>query len=334
MVESGLQTFDDVPAGLRIRSAHISGEHTESISLSEAIAEFHRKKHMMWIHVEALQHDPASNLLRDRMGFHELAVEDALSTAERPSLQEFEGFIFLVLPTLKPDKGDQQYAELACFLTKSALITVSLEPIGLVDSWFERWLKKPKPLGATPGALLHSIIDAVVDDYFPAVETIEDEMEDLTDELLEGGERNISSVLPIKRRLLRMRRQLAPIRDVVNSLLRKDVPFIDPGLRPYFQDVLDHTLRVYDIVESNRETLASLVDIHLSAVSNNLNQVMKKMTVIATVLMLMTLIAGIYGMNFKRMPELEWVFGYPFAIGLMFALSGIVLYFFRRNRWL
>jgi magnesium transporter len=133
--------------------------------------------------------------------------------------------------------------------------------------------------------------------------------------------------------MLEMRRRLGPFRDVMNSILRRELPFISDPMAPYFHDLFDNTLRLTELVDTNRDALTGLLDIHLSTVSNNLNEVMKKMTVISTVLMQTALIAGIYGMNFKTMPELEWQYGYLYSLGLMVVVGSITIIIFKRKKW-
>jgi magnesium transporter len=178
------------------------------------------------------------------------------------------------------------------------------------------------------------ILDRIVDDYIPLMETIEDDVDTISDSIMSGGSGHIHELMALKRRLQQLRRRMAPLREVINSLLRRDVAMIKDETRPYFQDVYDHAVRVLESVDLQRDTLTSLVDVHLSVVSNKLNEVMKKMTVISTVLMTAALVAGIYGMNFESIPELHWKYGYAYSFGLMFLLSGLILVAFKRQNWI
>ena len=288
----------------------------------------------VWVDVVAVDHDETRELLQDRMGFHELAVEDALSDRERPALQDFDDLVFLVVPGVCRDAHSESYVEVGFFLKDHALVTVSRESLPVLDKWFKRWSGHPGHLGRSPAFLLHSIVDGIVDDYFAIVDDVEDVVEDLGDSLFEGKEGRLEEIVKQKRRLQKLRRVVTPVRDVMNALLRRDGDEIPEEAQRYFQDVYDHVLRIAETVDALRDALTSMVDIHLSNVSNNLNVVVKKMTVVSTVFMTMTIVSGIYGMNFEHMPELHWRYGYPFALGLMAVLCAGVVLVFKRIRWI
>jgi magnesium transporter len=184
------------------------------------------------------------------------------------------------------------------------------------------------------GYLVFALLDSILDDYFPRLDAIEDRVDEISDRIYEGDTHRMRDLLMIKRQMLHMRRRLGPFRDVMNSLLRRELDFVTDPVAPYFHDLFDNTLRLTELVDTNRDALTGLLDIHLSTVSNNLNQVMKKMTVISTVLMSSALIAGVYGMNFKDMPELGWKYGYAYCIGLMIVSSLAILWQFKRKDWL
>jgi magnesium transporter len=326
------------PSKTQILTAVFDGrkQTCRSVEPDEAAAILNDGKVLTWTHVVAGDKEEARAFLQDMLGFHELAVEDSLSDQERPSLHEQDDHLFLAIAAIVevPEHRCEKYVEVGFFLRSKTIVTVVQEPLPLIDQWFETWRDKPTRVGTSAVDIMHSIMDAIIDSYFPALDSIEDEVEDLSENVLHGDRAQIRPIMRLKRRLLELRRQITPSRDVINSLLRRDVLHVSDDMRPYFQDLYDHTLRIVELVELNRDTLASVVDIHLSAVSNSLAEVMKKMTIISTILMTAALVAGIYGMNFKHMPELGWLFGYPFALALMLASAGLILYLFRRNKWL
>lgn len=318
---------------LRVRALRRAGNRTVALDLDAAVsAVLDGGDDLVWMHVRVRSPEEAMPLLKDRLGFHELAIEDALSDQERPALLEYPDELFLVAPALERWSGGERYHEVAFFLRAHALVTVCAEACPVLESEMDRWERRPGPGGGS--TLLHRLLDALVDDYFPAIDAIEDEVEDLAERVFNGDTGQVRAMLDLKRRLLEVRRRMGPLRDVVNGLLRHDLEVIEPEIRPYLQDVFDHALRVVELVEINRETMASLLDVHLSTVSNNLNNVVKKMTVISTMLMSAALVAGVYGMNFERMPELKWMYGYPFALGLMVAVQAAVLVAFRWKKWI
>ncbi len=289
---------------------------------------------VVWVDVVAEDTEKTRAVLQDQMGFHELAVEDALSDRERPALQNFDDLVFLVVPAAVRDNGGEKYVEVGFFLNDHALVTVSRESVPLLDEWFERWRTRPGHMGVSPAYLLHSIVDGIVDGYFTIIDVVEDEVEDLGDGLFAGKAGQLEDIVKLKRRLMKMRRAVTPVRDVMNALLRRDIEEIPEESRRYFQDVYDHVLRIAETIDAMREALTSMVDIHLSNVSYNLNQVLKKMTVLSTVLMTMALVSGVYGMNFDHIPELHWRYGYEFALGLMLTLGALVLIIFKRIKWI
>jgi magnesium transporter len=311
-----------------------AGTRCERLNVEQAIEAVNKGDQPMWVDIVAQDTATTRSFLIEQLGFHELAVEDALSTDERPALQEYEDTLFLVVPAVLLGAQEEHYEEVSFFLRDQALVTVVTRPLPILETWFGRWVQNPRRIGGSPAFLLHSLVDAIVDLYFPALDRLEDEVEDLGDQIFGGDTSQIKEILLVKRRLLEVRRRLSPVRDILNGLLRRDLPMIPDTVRPYFQDVFDHVLRLSELTDINRDTLASLLDVHLTTVSNNLNNVVRKMTVLSTVLMSMTIVSGIYGMNFKYMPELEWRYGYLFAIGLMITIGVAIVYIFKRIRWI
>lgn len=306
---------------------------TQELTLDDAIARFKLGTAFVWVHFSAKEPEELRTVLQERFGFHRLDVEDALSVEERPSLRASPEGIFLAANAISCNAHEDVYSEVACFRQGRSVVTVAHGQLEVVDTLFERWLQQPSYVGPNPSMLLYSVLDEIIDDYFPALDVVEMRVDELEERTFGSGV-TVDEALAIKRRLLEMRRQITPLRDVLNSLLRKDISGVDAAALPYFQDVYDHTLRLVESIDLQRDILSSVMDAHLSVVSNNLNNVMRKMTVISTLLMTAALVAGVYGMNFKAMPELSWVFGYPFSLALMFTLCGVELWLFRRVKWL
>jgi magnesium transporter len=299
-------------------------------SLEEALA----AEANAWIHVHAHDVPGTTALLVDRFGFHPLAVEDALSDTERPALHDDDAYLFLSVSAVTRDDKREVYTEIGFFLSKNRLVTVSRSDCPTLQAGLERWRRRPARYGQTLSFLLHSLLDEIVDAYFPASDALEDAVDGLGDLVFKSKSAPITEIIRVKRRLLEMRRHIAPMRDILNGCLRRDIELIDDRARPFFQDVYDHTLRLIEVVDTNREILASILEAHLAVVSNSLNIVMRTMTVISTCLMTAALVAGVYGMNFEFMPELAWVGGYPFALALMVGLVLLELWFFRKRGWI
>ncbi|AIE87166.1 magnesium/cobalt transporter CorA [Fimbriimonas ginsengisoli] len=320
---------------LAIRAAVLSEQKCEPLDVEQAISAVMDGSRLVWLHIRWEDQDDARKFLIERLKFHPLAVEDALNETERPALQEFGPSVFLSVGVpVQAKTTDIDFAELAFFLRDHSLVTVARADLEVVDDWFHRWEDHPDRIGDHPAFLMHALLDAAVDSYFPILDEIEEMTDDLTEKIFDGDATQLPNIMRLKRSLLGLRRAITPTRDVMNSLLRRDFTQVPADSKIYFQDVYDHALRLAELIDSNRDALTSVLDVHLSTVSNNLNNVMKKMTILSTVLMTAALIAGIYGMNFDKMPELHWRYGYPFAIGLMVASAAVTLLIFRKIRWL
>lgn len=291
--------------------------------------EIHRGDRMVWLAVQVSDPVQTQRFLVERLNLSPLAVEDALSDNERPALYEHPGSLFLEVsvPSEKPN------TEIAIFVGQTFVVTVTTQESKLIQEWFSRWSQHPLDFGRSPTWLLHSLLDAVVDSYFPICDKLEDDVDALEEVVFHGDGELVESALGLKRQILGLRRQVTPIRDVVNGLLRKDAGVVPNEVRPYLQDVYDHTLRLSEILDVNREILGGIVDAHLAMVSNNLNNTMRVLTVGATFLMTAGLVTGIYGMNFKWMPETQWPWGYPLAMLSIVGLVAGEYVLFKRKGW-
>lgn len=299
-----------------------------------ALEAFKSNEGVLWIDIHGHDATSTAELLTTQLGFHPLAVEDALSPYERPTLQRYDGVLFLTAHAVEACEDSERYREIAFFLGTHFLVTVHTEPVPLLHNWMERWVAMPHRIGKTPAQLLHLLLDAIVDDYFPLGDALEEKADDLEEAIFSAGNVQAADILRLKRRLLELRQHISPLRDILNALLRRDVELIPDDVIPYLQDVYDHTLRIAELADLNRDIIASVLDAHLSVVSNRLNEVMRILTVISTILMSAALIAGIYGMNFVHMPELHWRAGYPFAGMLMVAVGIAEWYIFKRKGWI
>ena len=289
---------------------------------------------LTWVRVVAHDVEAAATMLIERFGFHPLAIEDALSGKERPHLHEEPDHLFLSAPAVNDHAGKFRYDEVGVFVAERLIVTVTTRKVPVVLDWYERWIRSPATVGDSPALMLHALLDAIIDDYFPALDRIESQAEGIETVLIRGKEASVKDIMRLKRRLLEMRRQLSPFRDIMNGLLRRDLTLVGPSSRPYYQDLYDHTLRILESIDLNRDILTTLFDAHLATVSNRLNEVMRTMTIIATVLMTAAFFTGLYGMNFKHMPELDWAFGYPAVLLAILLSVGIELWVFRKKGWM
>ena len=300
-----------------------------------AIQAFASGHGLLWVDITAHDTRAASMLLSQSFHFHPLAVEDALSPYERPALQRHDDVLFLTAHAVQQQNGEEVYTEIGFFLGQHFLVTVHTEAVPLIEYWFQRWTTQPDKVGKTSAHLLHLLLDAIVDEYFPLGDTLEEKSDELEDAIFAGSrDVQVGDILQVKRRLLEMRQHITPLRDILNALLRRDMELIPDEVVPYLQDVYDHTLRIAELADLNRDILAGVLDAYLSVVSNRLNEVMRILTVISTVLMSAALIAGIYGMNFVHMPELRWKAGYPLAAAMMVVVGVVEWYIFKRKGWI
>ncbi len=273
-------------------------------------------------------------------GLHELAVEDVSKHGQRAKLQHYQNHSFVVVYARAED-GD--LSEVDIFAGGNWVFTVRErnEHGELLDlSEVKKRLEERRDLEVSPGSILYALLDSVVDGYFVAIDAAEDRLEEVEEILFDatGGPPPDGSLqqdlLTIRRNLIMFRRRVVPLRDVVLSILRGEVDCIDKKVLVYFEDVLDHLLRVIDQIDVERELVGNVVDASLALGANRMNQVMKKMTSWGAILIVATLIAGIYGMNFTNMPELHWRYGYFGALASMLVVtSGLYLYF-KRKGWL
>lgn len=309
---------------------------TIPVSLESLRAALTRLDSVLWLDVTAAEQQDW-DILEATFGFHPLALEDAKKQNQRPKVDQYPDHLFMSIPTVSNMRapGELEAIELDIFLGCNYIVTISDRSLPVLQEIAKQCTSahQPPPSAAT---LLYTILDTIVDDYFPAMDTLDTAIDVLEARAFTPGDPvPISETVKIKRDLIVLRRALAPMRDVINHILRtSDTQLIPASLMPYFHDVYDHTLRLVETIDLHRDLLTGVVDIILAQTSNQLNQVMKTMTAISTILMGCALIAGIYGMNFKHMPELDWKFGYAFCIGLMLTATTGLVWYFKRLRWL
>jgi magnesium transporter len=284
--------------------------------------------------------------LEHKFGFHQLALEDVARQHQRAKLDEYPGYDFGVLYVARVDLVVRRIttAELQFFWGATYLVTIHAAPVPEIEHLAAR--ARDGTLTPVVGAdrrqlqiadLAYHLADAVVDSYFPAVDAIAEWSDDIEEAMFATTRRpaqpTLQAIFGLKKDLVEMRKVVAPGREVVNVLLRRERARFGEELVPYFQDVYDHIVRVIDSLDMHRDLLASALDSYLSIVSNDVSQTVKKMTAVTAILMVDALVAGVYGMNFDRMPELHWEYGYAWALGLMAVLSFALAAVFRRIRW-
>ncbi len=275
--------------------------------------------------------------LAEEFGFHPLAIDDYHTPHERPKVDEYPGYYFIVVHALDYTAStfDMRSRELSMFIGRNYVVTLHREPMETMGQVRRSWCEGAKTASGGIGMLLYEVLDGLVDSYFPILDQIDDQLDELEDDVLRSGRQSsVERIFRLKRALLMMRRSATPLRDVLNTLSRREQPLLSEHAIAYLRDVYDHTLRIVDTIDTYRDILTGALDAYLTVVSNQLNMVMKTLTAGAIVLATDTVIAGIYGMNFRHMPELHWRYGYPFALGLMAAVTAGLILYFRRIKWL
>lgn len=276
--------------------------------------------------------------IAEEFGFHPLALEDAQKRHQRPKIDIYDNFFFLVFYAVREsmENVDFETQEIAFFIGTNYLVTVHHGPCKEIEGTVKRWRENvPSGDHAGPAILLYSILDAMVDNYFPVLDAVAERTNDLEQAIFEAESHEaLEMIFQLRKNLLALRRILAPERDLASTLARRDVELLGEETSVYFQDVYDHVLRVTDAIDTYRDLLASALDAYLSVTSNNLNQVMRTLTSWSIILMSLALIAGVYGMNFVNMPELNLSYGYYAALAGMFVLGAVLYAWFKRIDWL
>jgi magnesium transporter len=331
-----------VSAGRKLIVCHADGHFNTKVNPKDISEIIKRKEQFAWLDIQDPQESDIK-LLRDEFNFHSLAIEDATKHHERPKIDTYEGYYFIVFYAISYDEAQAclTIQSLSLFIGANYLVSVHKGAIPAIEDTIKRWQSNEEQFDNDAGVLLYELFDSIVDDYFPVIDKLADRVDVIEEQIFERfKEEALQEVFSLKRDLLHMRRVVAPERDVLNILIRREVPIFERNTILYLQDVYDHIVRVTDSIDTYRDLLSSALDAFLSMQSNRLNQFLKILTIASVVLMSDALIAGIYGMNFDleasplNMPELRWYFGYPFAITLMFVVSVGLLLFFRWRKWL
>lgn len=282
--------------------------------------------------------DPDADDLRhlaEAFKFHPLSLEDVVREHQRPKIDIYPAYYFLVFYTIDyPVAGERlKVAELDMFLGPNYLVTAHADSMRIIDEVWARWQRRAELVGLDVGALLYEILDHIVDDYFPVIDSLAEEVEDVEARIFESfDKRALEDIFDLKKEFLTLRRLVAPERDVVNVLLRRDPPILPSGSIVFFQDVYDHLIRVLDSIDTYRDLLSSALDAYLSVQSNNLNEIMRRLTVISTIFLPLTFITGFFGMNFESLPFGNfWV--EMVVMGSMLLVPLGMLVYFRWRGW-
>jgi magnesium transporter len=304
----------------------------QEIGRAAAIDLLPRADSNLWLHFDTPTEDEL-RFLEENLKIHHLTLEDIVNQNQRPKIEPFEEYVYLAVhPLQRKKKWQIEPSELDILLSRGWIVSVHYGPLPSVIETSQLHERLPLALGRGVDFFLYTLVDLVIDGYFPILDDMEDEVDSLEERLLlRTRSVDMKPLLALKRSLVRVRRAVTPQREVLNQLTRHDFPFVRPENLVYFRDVYDHLIRITEELDSLRDILSSVLEIHLAATSNQLNITMKRLTAWGTIFIVITAIAGIYGMNFKFMPELEWRYGY-FAVLALMAFISLALYFYFKKR--
>ena len=290
-----------------------------------------------WVNVNGLK---VSDIIEigTAMGFHPLIQEDIVNTLQRPKVEEYTDHIFFVLKMIKYDEESEEIdVEQVSFILGDRYLVSFQERHGDCFNIIRQRIRENKGIIRKMGAdyLAYSLIDMIVDGYFTVLEQIGDRIEEIEDELVINPQIDtLHDIYAMKRQMIGIRKSVWPLREVISRLDRIGSKQFKEGTSIYIRDVYDHTIQVIDAIETYRDLLSGMLDIYLSSISNKMNQIMQLLTIIGTIFIPLTFLAGIYGMNFEYMPELGWRNAYPALWGIMIVITGVMVLFFRRRKWL
>ena len=340
---------------------HIGEERTEKVKISiidysedsfkerqgvkvEECFPFKDTPTVTWINVDGIHQVNIIEKLGKQFDIHPLVLEDIVNTSQRPKMEDFEKYIFIALKMLYYDERDNEIKseQVSLILGPNFVISFQEREGDVFDSIRERIRNaKGRIRKMASDYLAYSLMDAIVDNYFVILERIGEKIEGMEEELVGNPTpRTLQAIHKLKGDTIFLRKSVWPLREVISGLERNESLLIKNTTDIFLRDLYDHTIQVIDSIESSRDMVSSMVDIYLSSISNKMNEVMKVLTIIATIFIPITFVAGIYGMNFNpeisrwNMPELNWRFGYLFACGVMFLIALTMLLYFRRKKWL
>jgi magnesium transporter len=333
----GTLVTPETPAPVRIRLMHYTNEavtEADDESLDGCLAALDRPG-VTWINVDGLGRPELLAALGERLGFHPLSVEDVVNVPQRPKVEGHPNYLLVVLRMLRLAE-ELREEQVSLFLGDRYVVTVQERADWDVFEPVRERIRAGRGRIRSAGAdhLAYALVDAVVDGCFPVLEGLGERLDGLEDQaVLKGGEPVLGRIQSLRHDFLTLRRAIWPMRDAVAGLLREESRLVTAETRTYLRDCHDHAVQALDIVETDRETTAALMEIYLASQNQRLNEVMKVLTVIATLFIPLTFIASIYGMNFQHMPELGWRYGYAMALGLMALVAAGLLAYFRRRGW-
>ena len=318
-------------------AAYANGQRIANVKINEIGKLLKEEDKFVWIGL----HEPDEELLAQaqlEFGLHDLAIEDAHRAHQRPKIETYGNTLFIVLRTAQMQKGDTEvlFGETHFFIGSNFMVTVRHGSTLSYGEVRTRCESTPQLLSKGPSFALYAVMDAIVDQYFPIVNELSEYLEKLEEQVFseKPNRDTITQIHGLKRELLEVKRATSPLIDICNRLMRFDFALIPEETRPYFRDIYDHAIRINEMIDNTRELLTSVLEVNFSLISIAQNEVSKKFAGWAAIIGVPTMIAGIYGMNFKFIPELDWPYGYPVVLAITIGSCFFLYRHFRQSGWL
>ncbi|MFH1045698.1 MAG: magnesium/cobalt transporter CorA [Candidatus Omnitrophota bacterium] len=320
-----------------------AGNFQEDLTREKIAQVIQDKKSLLWLELDTPTEDEIK-ILSEVFNFHILAIEDCKGYTDLPKIDEFEDYSFIVIHAVSYDieNDEVKKPELDIFVSKNYVVTVHLEPLKTITVNTDKVRKNPQLLSKGADFLLYNLLNVLVSNYSPLLEYFDDMIEEIEGSVLMSSEIQdiVPTIMDLKRKILALRRSASLQRDVISRLARRDSPIISNKNVVFFRDVYDHMVRIHELLEISRDLLSSTFEIYVSSISNRMNEIMKRLTIVATIFMPLTFISSIYGMNFNtkashfNMPELNWTYGYLYVVGMMLAIAIGMLGYFKYRKWM
>ena len=316
-------------------AAYEDGRKLGDIAKADIHRYLDRPNCFVWVALRDAEPEELVEMQRE-FGLHELAVEDAQQGHQRPKLEEYGDSLFAVVHTVEPKADELNVGEVSIFAGRNYILSVRNRSEQGFASVRARCEREPHLLKLGAGFVLYALIDAVVDRYFPVIDALETELEQVEECIFAGapGRESVEALYALRQKLVVLRHATGPLQETAGKLYGGRVPEVCTGTQEYFRDVYDHLFRINQTIDSLREMVTTAISVNLSLITVHDNETTKRLAACAALVAVPTMIAGIYGMNFEHMPELKWAFGYPVAITSMVVIDVYLFYRFRKAKWL
>lgn len=314
---------------------HFQEKEVKSV---EECSYYKDKSTITWINVDGVHEIKVIEEIGKHFNLHPLILEDIVDTDQRPKIKDFRDYIFIILKMLYCDKKSNaiQVEQVSLILGKNYVISFQEREGDVFNAIRERIrnnIGRIRKLGAD--YLVYSLIDAIVDNYFTIIEKLDEEIESLEDKVvIQPNPSNVQAIHKLKMDLIFLRKSVWPLREVISFLEKDESPLVLESTNIYLRDVYGHTIQVMDTIETLRDIISGILDIYLSSINTRMNEIMKMLTIIATIFIPLTFITGIYGMNFQYMPEIKWFWGYPAVLLGMLIIGIVMVIYFKRKKWM